>query len=239
MHFKSLWNSTDILRYFLLESNFKAYNNLFYKILLIIFICLINIDGEELYKNPEKYTIINKKDWILGVVKLDINFNNGAFGSIFGFFIDEDTIITSSDITNLGFPLDINIKMKDDDVDLIICIAKARLLANDTNKSLAMLKITNYTDDYCNYSDKKLYHQEIIKSQKIQIPNHKKTAKRKIVDSTSLFFYKNYMQTIATKQGMPYFDRDYNLIGISSNNEIIKIDEIVSFINNIKSKDIK
>ena len=41
----------------------------------------------------------------------------------------------------------------------------------------------------------------------------------------ALFFHKNYMQTISTKQGMPYFDKDYNRIGISSNNKIIKIDE--------------
>lgn len=183
--------------------------------------------------------MINKKDWIAGVVKLDINFNNGAFKSMFGFFVDEDTIITSSTITNIGFPLDINIKIKDDDTDLIICIAKARLLANDTNKSLAMLKITNYTDDYCNYSNKKLYHQEIIKNQKIQIPDYKKPLKRDTINPKSPFFYKNYMHTIAIEQGVPYFDKDYNLIGISSNNKIIKIDEIISFIHNIKSKDIK
>ena len=130
---------------------------------LVFFVVLLN--GKQLYNNPKEYTIINKEDWILGVVKLDINFNNGEFGSTFGFFLDEDTIITSSAITSLGFPLDINVKIKDDNADLIICIAKARLLASDTNRSLAMLKIKNYTDDYCNYSNEKIYHQELIRNQ--------------------------------------------------------------------------
>lgn len=201
---------------------------------LVFFVVLLN--GKQLYNNPKEYTIINKEDWILGVVKLDINFNNGEFGSTFGFFLDEDTIITSSAITSLGFPLDINVKIKDDNTDLIICIAKARLLASDTNRSLAMLKIKNYTDDYCNYSNEKIYHQELIRNQKIQIPNYTKPAKKDIVSLESPFFYKNCIHTMSVEQGMPYFDNEYNLIGISSNNKIIAVNEIINFINDIHSK---
>lgn len=180
--------------------------------------------------------IINKEDWILGVIKLDINFSNGAFGSTFGFFLDEDTIITSSEITSLGFPIDINVKIKDDDTDLIICIAKARLLASDANKSLAMLKLINYTDDYCNYSHKKIYHQELIKSQMIQILHHQKPKKIEMISIESPLFYKNCMHTISAEQGMPYFDKEYNLIGISSNNKIITLDKIIDFIYDIQFK---
>ena len=156
-----------------------------------------------------------------GVLRLDVNFNNGAFKSVFGFFVDENTIITSSTITDLAFPLDINVKTKDNSTDLIICIAKARLLASD--KNLAMLKITNYTDDYCNFSNKKLYHQEIIQSQKIHL-SHTKAPKinNKIIE-----------------QGMPYFDKNHHLIGISSKNKIIKTDEIMSFIDMVRSKNIE
>lgn len=182
---------------------------------------------------------INKEDWILGAIKLDVNFSNGAFGSTFGIFLDDNTIITSSAIVNLGFPYDINVKIKDKEADLIICIAKARLVASDTNTALAALKIIHYTDDYCNYSNKKLYHQELINNQKININTTRKALEIESIDDNSPFLVTNYKKTIIYEQGFPYFDKNGKFIGISSNNHIINIDNINRFIRNIKSQGLK
>ncbi|RAX54069.1 hypothetical protein CCY99_05150 [Helicobacter sp. 16-1353] len=182
----------------------------------------------------KEYMIIDKNDWIAGAIKLDINFANGAFGSKFGIFLDDNTIITSSAITNIGFPSDINVKIKDSKVDLIICIAKARLVVSDENTALAMLKITHYTDDYCNYSNKKLYHQELINNQKINFRNNYKSKEIETISDNSPFLIQNYKKTIIYEQGFPYFDKNGRFIGISSNNNIINIDSINKFMQRFR-----
>lgn len=183
--------------------------------------------------NPKEYMVINKEDWLLGVIKIDANFANGAFDSTFGIFIDDDTILTSHAITYAGFPNDINIKIKDESVDLIICIAKAKLVFSDKQSSLAILKITNYTDDYCNFSHKKHYHKILIDNQQIPLFHTNNTMKPKISEIpayNSPFLINNAKYTINDEQGFPYFDTNGRFVGISSDNKIITLDTIRHFL---------
>lgn len=179
-----------------------------------------------------KYMTIDSNDWMLGVIKLDINFTNGSYKSVFGIFIDDNTMLTSSIIVDSSFPKDINVKIKDDKANLIICIAKARLV--NSNESLSILKINNYTDDHCNYSNKKLYHQELIKEQKINLYTTKKPKNSNIVNNKSPFLIANYKQTFPYQEGFPFFNQNGELIGIRAKNNIIKIKDIYNFINSVK-----
>lgn len=204
------------------------------KQILLSFIILASLHAQ----GKKDYMLIEKEDWILGAIKLDINFSNGAFDHTFGIFLDDNTILTSSLVDKTGYPNDINIKIKDKNANLITCIAKANLIVSDDDYSLALLKIKHYTDDYCNYSPKRFYHYELIHNQIINLNNPNKLVIIDKLDSKSPFLINNYKKTINIENGFPYFDMQGNLIGISSGNKIIKKENIKQFLKFAKNQGI-
>lgn len=187
---------------------------LFGALLVAIFVPL----ASPLFAQGEKdYMVINKDDFINGAVKIDIDFDSGAYSGGFGVFVNANHIVTSA--FNLGYPKDIRLKLKDG--DLLVCVAKAKLVHSD--ESLALLKITHYTDDFCNYSPPKLYHKELIDAQIVR-----QTKTRKIAPS-SPFLLKNANRTLKFEQGFPYFDENGRFVGISSGGNIINSERIYRF----------
>lgn len=174
-----------------------------------------------LAQGARDYMQIDKSDFINGVVKIDINFHSGANDGIFGIFVDENYIVTGSLNALLGYPSDITIKLIDN--DLLICIAKARLVSS--NEYLSLLKITHYTDDYGNYSAPKFYHKYLISTQIIS------TLKPQKLESSSPFLLKNAKKTKNIEQGFPYFDENGRFVGISSNATIIQKEQIYRFVS--------
>ena len=185
-------------------------------LLMVIFAPLIS----PLFAQGAKdYMAIDKDEFINGAVKIDIDFDSGAYEGAFGVFVNENYIVTSAFDAALGYPSDIRIKLKDG--DLLVCIAKAGLVYSSEN--LALLKITHYTDDLCNYSSPKLYHKQLIQAQIVG-----KITERKI-KSNSPFLLKNANKTLKLEQGFPYFDDKGRFVGISSNGKIIDAKRVFSF----------
>lgn len=170
-------------------------------------------------QGAKDYMQIEKSDFISGVIKIDINFNSGANDGGFGIFVNEDYIVTSDFSKDLGYPSDINIKLIDD--DLLICIAKARLISSNAN--LSLLKITHYTDDYCNTSSPKNYHKELISMQIID------RLKPQRLESGSPFLLNNAKKAQVYQQGFPYFNENGLFVGIFSNGKIINAKQIYQF----------
>ncbi len=170
-------------------------------------------------QGAKDYMAINKDEIINGVVKIDIDFDSGAYYGAFGVFVSENHIVTSAFDATLGYPKDIRLKLMDG--DLLICVAKANL--SYSNENLALLKITHYTDDLCNHSSPKLYHKQLIQAQIVG-----KLGIRSIpLDSP--FLLKNANKTLKLEQGFPYFDNKGRFIGISSNGKIISQKQIYKF----------
>ncbi len=185
-------------------------------LLMVIFVPLVS----PLFAQGAKdYMAINKDEIINGVVKIDIDFDSGAYYGAFGVFVSENHIVTSAFDATLGYPKDIRLKLMDG--DLLICVAKANL--SYSNENLALLKITHYTDDLCNHSSPKLYHKQLIQAQIVG-----KLGIRSIpLDSP--FLLKNANKTLKLEQGFPYFDNKGRFIGISSNGKIISQKQIYKF----------
>lgn len=185
-------------------------------LLMVIFVPLVS----PLFAQGAKdYMAINKDEIINGVVKIDIDFDSGAYYGAFGVFVSENHIVTSAFDATLGYPKDIRLKLMDG--DLLICVAKANL--SYSNENLALLKITHYTDDLCNHSSPKLYHKQLIQAQIVG-----KLGIRSIpLDSP--FLLKNANKTLKLEQGFPYFDDKGRFVGISSNGKIISQKQIYKF----------
>ncbi len=175
----------------------------------IIALCIATLFAQD----AKDYMSVRKDDLIAGVAKIDINFSSGAYSGGFGVFIDESYVVTNA--FDEGYPSDINIKILDD--GLLICIAKANLVSS--NEQLSLLKITHYTDDYCNLSSPKLYHKELISMQVIA------KLKPQVLESSSPFLLKN----ARLEQGFPYFDKNGRFMGIFSDGRLIDAEQIYRF----------
>lgn len=175
----------------------------------IIALCIATLFAQD----AKDYMSVRKDDLIAGVAKIDINFSSGAYSGGFGVFIDESYVVTNA--FDEGYPSDINIKILDD--GLLICIAKANLVSS--NEQLSLLKITHYTDDYCNLSSPKLYHKQLISMQVII------RLKPQVLESSSPFLLKN----ARLEQGFPYFDKNGRFMGIFSDGRLIDAEQIYRF----------
>ena len=185
-------------------------------LLMVIFAPLVS----PLFAQGAKdYMAIDKDEIINGAVKIDIDFDSGAYDGAFGVFVSENHIVTSAFNANLGYPKDIRLKLMDG--DLLICVAKAEL--SYSNENLALLKITHYTDDLCGYSSPKLYHKALIRAQIVG----KMGARHIPLDSP--FLLKNANKTLKIEQGFPYFDENGRFVGISSGGKIISQQQIYRF----------
>lgn len=170
-------------------------------------------------QGDKDYMVIERSDFIDGAVKIDIDFDSGAYDGGFGVFVSKNLIVTGALDANLGYPKDIRLKLKDG--DLLICIAKAGLVYSAN--SLTLLKITHYTDDLCNYSSPKLYHKQLISAQIVDKINARKIA------PNSPFLLKNARKTLKFEQGFPYFDEKGRFVGISSNGKVISAKRVFDF----------
>lgn len=185
-------------------------------LLAVIFVPL----ASPLFAQGEKdYMAISKDDFINGAVKIDMDFDSGAYDGAFGVFVSANRVVTGALDATLGYPKDIRLKLKDG--DLLVCVAKAELVHSD--ESLALLKITHYTDDLCNYSSPKLYHKELINAQIVgQI-------KARPIAQSSPFLLKNASRTLRLEQGFPYFDESGRFAGISSGGKVINAERVYRF----------
>lgn len=185
-------------------------------LLAVIFVPL----ASPLFAQGEKdYMAINKDDFINGAVKIDMDFDSGAYYGAFGVFVSANHIVTGAFDATLGYPKDIRLKLKDG--DLLVCVAKAELVHSD--ESLALLKLTHYTDDLCNYSSPKLYHKELIDAQIVG------RIKARPIAPSSPFLLKNASRTLKLEQGFPYFDENGRFVGISSGGKVINAERVYRF----------
>ncbi len=190
-------------------------------IVLILMLAFMPILTPVFAQGAKNYMAIDKDEIIRGVLKIDIDFSSGAFDGGFGVFVDANHIVTGALDTRLGHPRDIKIKLNDD--GLLICVAKAQLIRSDEH--LTLLKITHYTDDYCNFSHKKYYHKLLINESIIS------ALKPTRLHSRSPFLIKNARQTQNIEQGFPYFDENGAFLGLSSNKQIISSARVYEFAN--------
>ncbi|PAF41730.1 hypothetical protein [Helicobacter sp. 11S03491-1] len=102
-------------------------------------------------------------EWIYSTAIITSYFDDGSFRQGFGLLLKDGFYLTSSELTyNAGlYPKKILAKMQDDSAKPLICIAQLRLKAMDSNKGLALLKTTAFTDDYCNVRSESYYHKRI------------------------------------------------------------------------------
>ncbi|PAF42092.1 hypothetical protein [Helicobacter sp. 11S02596-1] len=102
-------------------------------------------------------------DWIYSTVIIKVYFDDGSLRQGFGLLLKNGFYLTSSELTyNRGlYPKQIVAKMQDDSAKPLICVAKLQLKAMDSDKGLALLKTTAFTDDYCNTRSESYYHKRI------------------------------------------------------------------------------
>lgn len=160
---------------------------------------------------------------IFGVNEINIKSNSG-YKNIYGIFINQDSILISSNEIE-SYPLNIKVSSLDDSVSFKICIANANLIFSDEN--LAILKITNYTDDYCNFSSPKYYHKYLINNQIIDILTNPSPVLKS--PKIKLKNYIKYTEEHKDSQ-LPYFNNNYEFIGIKNGERLIDIKHIETFL---------
>ncbi|PAF50495.1 hypothetical protein [Helicobacter sp. 13S00477-4] len=102
-------------------------------------------------------------DWIYSTVILTVFFDDGSLRQGFALLLKNGFYLTSSELTYHSglYPKKIFAKMQDDSAKPLICIAQLQLKAMDTDKGLALLKTSAFTDDYCNIRSESYYHKRI------------------------------------------------------------------------------
>lgn len=102
-------------------------------------------------------------NWIYSTVIITVYFDDGSYRQGFGMLLKDGFYLTSSELTyNAGlYPKKIFAKMQDDSAKPLICVAKLQLKAMDSDKGLALLKTSSFTDDYCNTRSESYYHKRI------------------------------------------------------------------------------
>lgn len=180
-----------------------------------------------------------KSDWVAGVLRLEVDYKSGAWDSIFAVKVDEKTLVTSSDIAHLGTIERANVKLRDADADLIICIATARLLASDTGAGLAAFEITGYTDDYCAPSKPKAYHLALLGAQTADFRRGFTPKGAANLAPDNPFLIDNYQPSIHYEDGFLHFDENGRFVGLCSGGKIIKTAQITRFLKSLEDKGLK
>lgn len=101
--------------------------------------------------------------WIYSIALITSYFDDGNLKEGFALLLKNGFYLTSSELTyeNGEYPIKIVAKMQDDSANPLICIAKLEVKGMDSQKGLALLQTSSFTDDYCHNRPESYYHKRI------------------------------------------------------------------------------
>ncbi len=172
--------------------------------------------------------------WIRSVGLAMVSFDDGSFRSGFGILLPDNIFLTSAELGHnaASYPKNILLKMRDKSAGNLICIAQLQLKALDKVQGLALFKVANYTDDYCNIRSQSHYHQKILVHNTYDITKAKPSKTNDFYTVTTTFNnpnisvlkIKDTQKTISLPLqenqkvvfGRPFFSKNGDLLGITT-----------------------
>lgn len=115
--------------------------------------------------NPRDIPYPILPSWIYSTAIIESSFFDGSFKRGFGTLLKNGFYITSSEVIYNGkiTPSKIYVKMQDDLNANIMCVSMLGIKALDLDSGLALLKVANSTDSYCQLRPKSYYQDRIYK----------------------------------------------------------------------------
>lgn len=121
--------------------------------------------------HPQDVTTPIMPQWIYSTAIIETNFSDGSFKKGLGTLLKNGFYLTSSEVVYNGkiMPKAIYVKMQDDMTASLICVSKLQLKAVDLDAGLALLKVSQSVDDYCQLRPQTYYQDRIFKRYGIDI----------------------------------------------------------------------
>lgn len=109
--------------------------------------------------------------WIYSTAIIETNFSDGSFKKGLGTLLQNGFYLTSSEVVYNGkiMPKAIYVKMQDDMTANLICVSKLQVKSVDLDAGLALLKVSQSVDDFCQLRPQTYYQDRIFKRYGIDV----------------------------------------------------------------------
>lgn len=154
--------------------------------------------------------------WVYSTAIIETIFNDGSYKKGLGTLLENGLYITSAEVIYNGevVPKHIYAKMQDDLSDNIMCVAHLNVKALDVDSGLALLKVSQFADSYCQSRPQSYYQDRIYKRFGVNVF----AAKAAIPQKTQAYY--------------PYLNSAYTFVP-----QMIKLDEFATYYDFSKQKE--